>query len=69
MLSKHQSGFCPGDSCIYQLLAITQDICASFDSNSTLKHLIEFGTVDYYSNWNKMELVVICSINQKLFEW
>ena len=30
LLSKHQSGFCPGDSCIYQLLAITHDISSSF---------------------------------------
>ena len=26
LLSKHQSGFRPGDSCIYQLPAITHDI-------------------------------------------
>ena len=26
LLSKHQSGFFPGDSCIYQLLAISRDI-------------------------------------------
>ena len=37
MLSKHQSGFRPGDSCIYQLLAITHDIFLSFDSNPSLK--------------------------------
>ena len=37
MLSKHQSGFRPGDSCIYQLLAITHDIFLSFDSSSSLE--------------------------------
>ena len=37
LLSKHQSGFRPGDSCIYQLLAITHDIFSSFDSNPTLE--------------------------------
>ena len=37
LLSKHQSGFRPGDSCIYQLLAITHDIFSSFDCNPTLE--------------------------------
>ena len=36
MLSKHQSGFRPGDSCIYQLLAIRHDIFLSFDSGPSL---------------------------------
>ena len=37
LLSKHQSGFRPGDSCIYQLLAITHDIFLSFDSSPSLE--------------------------------
>ena len=37
MLSKHQSGFPPGDSCIYQLLAITHDISLSFVSSPSLE--------------------------------
>ena len=37
LLSKHQSGFRPGNSCIYQLLAITHDIFLSFDSNRSLE--------------------------------
>ena len=37
MLSKHQSGFRPGDSCIYQLLAITHDIFLNFDSSPSLE--------------------------------
>ena len=37
LLSKHQSNFRPGDSCIYQLLAITHDIFSSFDCNPTLE--------------------------------
>ena len=37
MLSKHQSGFRPGDSCIYQLLAITHDISLSFVSSPSLE--------------------------------
>ena len=53
LLSKHQSGFRPGDSCMYQLLTITHDI---FSSRLTvcfltyLKRLLEFGTMDYYLN-------------------
>ena len=37
LLSKHQPGFRPGDSCIYQLLAITHDIFSSFDCNASLE--------------------------------
>ena len=37
MLSKHQSGFRPGDSCIYQLLAIRHDIFLRFDSGPSLE--------------------------------
>ena len=37
LLFKHQSDFRPGDSCIYQLLAITQYIYSSFDCNPTLE--------------------------------
>ena len=37
MLSKHQSGFRPGNSCIYQLLAIRHDIFLSFDSSPSLE--------------------------------
>ena len=33
----HQSGFRPGDSCIYQLLAITHDIFLNFDSSPSLE--------------------------------
>ena len=31
MLSKHQSAFRPGDSCMYQLLVIIYDIFLSFE--------------------------------------
>ena len=37
LLSKHQSDFRTGDSCIYQLLAITHDIFLSFDWNPILE--------------------------------
>ena len=33
LLSKHQSGFHPGDSCIYHLFPITHDIVSSFACN------------------------------------
>ena len=34
LISKHQSGFRPGDSTIYQLLAITDEIFESFETNA-----------------------------------
>ena len=33
LISKNQSGFKPGDSCVNQLLAITHEIFCSFDDN------------------------------------
>ena len=45
LLSKHQSGFRPCDSCIYQLLAVTHDIFLSFDCNPILETRI----MDYAS--------------------
>ena len=37
LLNPHQSGFRPGDSYIHQLLAITHDICKSFDANPSFE--------------------------------
>ena len=31
LISPNQSGFRPGDSCVNQLIAITHEICKSFD--------------------------------------
>ena len=33
LISKNQSGFKPGGSCVNQLLAATREICSSFDDN------------------------------------
>ena len=32
LLNPHQSGFCPGDSCVHQLLSITYEIYRSFNA-------------------------------------
>ena len=37
LLNPHQSGFCPNDSCIYQLLSIVHSIYADFDHNPSLE--------------------------------
>ena len=37
LLDPNQSGFTPGDSCIHQLISITHEIYASFDSNLSLE--------------------------------
>ena len=37
LLDPNQSGFMPGDSCIHQLISITHEISASFDSNLSLE--------------------------------
>ena len=53
LLNVNQWGFCPGDSCIYQLLWISHEIYKLFDANPSLelqeylwayqKPLIKFG--------------------------
>ena len=37
MLSVHQSGFCPGDSCVHQLISIVHEIYSAFDANPSLE--------------------------------
>ena len=37
LLNPNQSGFCPSDSCMNQLLSITHNIFEAFDSNPPLK--------------------------------
>ena len=37
LLNPHQSGYCPEDSCVHQLLSITYDIYKSFDANPSLE--------------------------------
>ena len=37
LLNPNQSGFCPSDSCVNQLLAITHEIFEAFDCNPPLK--------------------------------
>ena len=37
MLSVHQSGFRPGDSCVHQLISIVHEIYSAFDANPSLE--------------------------------
>ena len=37
LLSTHQSGFIPGDSCVQQLISITHEIYNAFDCNHSLE--------------------------------
>ena len=37
LLNPNQSGFTPGDSCIHQLISVTQQIYDSFVSNALLE--------------------------------
>ena len=37
MLSVHQSGFRPGDSCVHQLISIVHKVCNAFDANPSLE--------------------------------
>ena len=37
MVSVHQSGFRPGDSCVHQLISIVHEIYNAFDANPSLE--------------------------------
>ena len=39
LISKNQSGFQPGDSCINQLLSITHEIFTSFDNGLEVRNV------------------------------
>ena len=39
LISPNQSGFRPGDSCVKKLLAITHEICKSFDEGSEVREV------------------------------
>ena len=67
LISQHQSGFKPGDSCINQLLSITHEIYQSFDEgfdvcsvyfSTYLRPLIKYGTMVLFSNWNRIAYLV-----------
>ena len=40
LISQHQSGFKPGDSCIDQLLSITHEIYQSFDEGFDVRSVL-----------------------------
>ena len=58
LLSPHQSGFIPGDSCVQQLIAINHGIYKAHLLKFEVcfwisqKLLIRFGMMDYYANLN-----------------
>ena len=64
LITKNQSGFRPGDSTIYQLIDLVNDVHMSFGDKKSLevraifldipRHLIKFGTKVSCSNENKM---------------
>ena len=37
MLNPNQSGFMPGDSCVHQLISITNETCTAFGANPLSK--------------------------------
>ena len=58
LISQHQSGFKPGDSCINKLLSITHEIYQLFDEGfdvcsvflNNLRPLIKYSTMVLFSN-------------------
>ena len=53
LLSKHQSGFRPGDSTIYQLLAITDEIFESFENNAETRAAFLDISKAFYKVWHE----------------
>ena len=50
LISQHQSGFKPGDSCISQLLSITHEIYQSFDEGFDVRSVF----LDIYKAFDKV---------------
>ena len=53
LISKHQSGFRPGDSTINQLLAITDEIYKSFESHAETRAAYLDISKAFYKVWHE----------------
>ena len=53
LISKNQSGFRPGDSCINQLLSITHEIYQSFDDNLEVRAIFLDISKAFVKVWHK----------------
>ena len=53
LISKNQSGFRPGDSCINQLLSITHEIYQSFDDNLEVRAILLDISEAFDKIWHK----------------
>ena len=56
LISKNQSGFRPGDSCINQLLSITHEIYQSLDDNLKVKAVFLDISKAFDKVWHKRPL-------------
>ena len=53
MISKNQSGFRPGDSCINQILSMTHEIYQPFDDNLEVRAVFLDITTAFDKVWHK----------------
>ena len=53
LISKNQSGFRPGDSCINQLFFITHEIYQSFDDSLEVRAVFLDISKSFDKNWHK----------------
>ena len=53
LISKNQSGFRPGDSCINQLLSVTHEIYQSFDDNLEARAIFSDISKAFGKVWHK----------------
>ena len=68
LITPHQSGFKPGDSCINQLLSITHEIYKSFDDGREFRSVVLDISKAFNKVWhdgvifklNKMTFLVTC---------
>ena len=53
LISKNQSGFRPGDSCINQILSMTHEIYQPFDDNLEVRAVFLDITTAFDKVWHK----------------
>ena len=53
LLTPFQSGFIPGDSSVYQLLSLYDDLCRSLDNGATTQAILSYISKAFHKVWHR----------------